>query len=190
MRKIDKIYENPIDNVLVYICEKVAPFFKQTGHTPNIITTYSFIFGLMSLHYLYSANIHKFAICFALGYFMDNLDGYMARQYKMTSKFGDLYDHATDVIVGMGLVYAINNLYKNELTLFIVVCSLFIVYLSMKHLGCQQANITKSGESLDAFDILCDTPEDIKWTRYAGAGTLNLYVVLLIYYLHNKKTGV
>ena len=56
MRKIDSDYENPIDNVLIDSGIKTLPFFKSIGFTPNLITTLSLIFGLISVFYLHKDN--------------------------------------------------------------------------------------------------------------------------------------
>lgn len=189
MRKLPQHFENPIDNVLLDICDKVMPFFKRTGHTPNMITTYSFILGIIALHYLYKQEVNKFAVFYVLSYFMDCLDGHMARKYSVTSKFGDFYDHITDLIVSSGIVYGIYKLYKNELTGAVILVSAIMLYMMLKHTGCQQQNFGPNGETLDAFKGLCVVPSDIRWTRYFGFGTMNLYLVLLIYYVNYKKRG-
>jgi hypothetical protein len=59
MSKLTREFENQVDNVLIEIVDRVVPAFKDTGHTPNMITTYSVVFGLkamctsLQLHTLY-----------------------------------------------------------------------------------------------------------------------------------------
>ena len=71
MRKIKKEFENPIDNIIIDMAEKITPFLYETGHTPNIITTYSLIFGLLSVYYLNKNNITMFILFYIISYFFD-----------------------------------------------------------------------------------------------------------------------
>lgn len=43
MRKIPDNMDSPIDNGMIALADALCPFFKSTGHTPNMITTYSLI---------------------------------------------------------------------------------------------------------------------------------------------------
>ena len=54
MKKIPNEIDNPIDNVLIHLSDLLCPLFKRTGHTPNMITTYSLIFGLVSVFCVYT----------------------------------------------------------------------------------------------------------------------------------------
>ena len=49
MNKLSSNQENPLDLAIYRVTSSLLPFFHDTGHTPNIITTYSFLCGLMSL---------------------------------------------------------------------------------------------------------------------------------------------
>lgn len=189
MRKVDKNYDNPIDNMLVHIGDNLLPFFKSTGHTPNMLTTYSLIFGIMSVYFLYKDDLFKFAICFIVAYTFDCWDGYMARTYNMTSEFGDLYDHISDITVGLSLAYVAYNKYKNKLSLSLVIVISIMTYLMQKHVGCYQKfyienNENKEKETIDFVAELCPNKDDIMWTRYFGPGTYNvIFIVGLMYYL-------
>lgn len=193
MRKVEPKYDNPIDNFIVDIGDNVLPYLKSSGHTPNMLTTYSFIFGLASVYFLYKDDLFKFAVCFIIGYMFDCWDGHMARTYKMTSKFGDLYDHISDVTVGLSLAYVAYSKFKHKLTIPLVVVIAGMTYLMHKHVGCYQRvyktnnNIEKETvqkESIDFMSDLCPDTNDIKWTRFFGPGTYNtIFVIGLMYYL-------
>lgn len=75
------------------VTERWLPCFRALGHTPNVITTYSFAFSLLSVVSLWHGHTALFAACFALAYVFDCADGQYARAYRMTSVNGDLYDH-------------------------------------------------------------------------------------------------
>jgi phosphatidylserine synthase len=198
MRKIESNHENPIDDIFLHITEIISPFLYTTGHTPNIITTYSFISGLISLYYLYAGNTIYFAFYYILGYFFDCVDGYFARRYSMTSKYGDLYDHFTDLVVNGAIYFYIFNKVRDFKTLTplkisLVIGLLVLSYLSFTHIGCQQKMLEKevpSGlptppvkvhdESLDILQKLCPDKNSITLTRFFGTGTLNLYIAVIL----------
>jgi hypothetical protein len=191
MRKVAFQYDNPIDNIFINIGDYVLPFFKRTGHTPNMLTTYSLILGLASVYFLYKDDLFNFAICFIMAYVFDCWDGYMARAYNMTSEFGDLYDHISDVTVGLCIAYVAYKKYKHKLTLPLLIIVGMITYFMEKHVGCYQKFYIDSNkqekETIDIIAELCPDKNDIKWTRFFGPGTYNtIFVVGLMYYLHYK----
>jgi phosphatidylglycerophosphate synthase len=108
MRKIPCDLENPIDNVLYDLSDWMCPFFYKTGHTPNMITTYSLITGVLSCYFLWKGHILLFGIFYAISFFFDCMDGHFARKYNMTSKFGDMYDHIKDNIVALSILFVIS----------------------------------------------------------------------------------
>lgn len=46
MRKIPRNYENPIDSILIDICDYIGPFLYKLHVTPNMITSISLILGI------------------------------------------------------------------------------------------------------------------------------------------------
>lgn len=202
MRKIPEYFENPIDNILLKISDKAIVFFKNTGHTPNIITTYSFITGLLALYFLYNNKIYLFVICFSISYFFDCVDGHMARTYNMVTKYGDFYDHFTDAVIGLGVVVIIFLKYKDFITTNIIILFIIFFLLMNLHIGCQQKiykklNISnkiekgdienQSSEFLDIFEDLCLDSEWGHFTKYFGVGTYHAFIIVLIFYLNYQK---
>jgi hypothetical protein len=49
-RKINRINENPIDNILIDICEFISPVIYKLKITPNMITTIGVFFNILSLY--------------------------------------------------------------------------------------------------------------------------------------------
>lgn len=190
MRKVDKEYDNPIDNLIIDIGDTLLPYLKSTGHTPNMLTTYSFILGLAAVYFLYIDNLFNFGVCFVSSYVFDCWDGYMARTYNMMSEFGDLYDHISDITVGLLLVYVGYLKYgRHKLTLPLFIIIGIMTYFMHKHVGCYQKMYMETNkqenETIDIIAELCPDKNDIKWTRYFGPGTYNtIFVVGLMYYLH------
>ena len=106
-KKIPEHLDDPFDNILYKICDTLSHPFYITNHTPNMITTYSLVTGILACYYLYKENISMFISLYLISYFFDCFDGYFARRYKMTSKFGDIYDHTKDTIVNLLLLFVI-----------------------------------------------------------------------------------
>lgn len=191
MRKVEPKYDNPIDNIIVDMGDRLMPYLKSSGHTPNMLTTYSLILGLAAVYFLYKNDIFKFGVCFILAYVCDCWDGYMARKYNMVSEFGDLYDHISDVAVGLSLAYVAYTKYKHKLTVLLVIVIGVMTYLMQKHVGCYQKMYIdtnkKEKETIDFVSDLCENKNDIKWTRFFGPGTYNtVFIVGLMYYLNNN----
>lgn len=194
MRKIPHYYENPIDNILLDFSDKLVPFLKKNGHTPNMITTYSFVCGLVSLYFLWYSQIEYFIIFYSMGYIFDCIDGHMARKYNIVTKFGDLYDHLTDYIIGIGIVYILIVKYSDKITINHIIGILILILLMQRHIGCQQKFYTENRktddnviESITSLSKFCRKNEDMRWTRFFGTGTFNIVLLALIYDISSRK---
>ncbi len=191
VKKIPDNLDDPIDVVLYKLCEILAPFFKRTGHTPNMITTYSLITGLLACYAIYKNNIALFIPLFLISYFFDCFDGFFARKYKMTSKFGDYYDHIKDAFVYVILIIIIFYKYKTVISPINIIIMVILFILFTSHMGCQQryykdANKDIDGETLDSYQKMCRDKNDIKYTRFFGPGMLTIFSTLMITFIWNK----
>ncbi len=75
----------------------IAQFFHPLGITANLMTSFSLLFGFLSVYYLF--NSYSLFIFFALLHlFADALDGVIARSLKPTH-FGEIFDFATDQLL-------------------------------------------------------------------------------------------
>lgn len=191
MKKLPNYMDNPIDTYLVDLFDNHYDFFKKTGHTPNILTTYSLIFGLLSCYFLNIKRIVLFSIFYAISYFFDCADGHFARKYNMTSKFGDIYDHTKDVLVGIIVLYITFKNSSHNITPVTIILLIVFIFLAVFHLSCQENNCDdkfkdKDNESLKLTRSLCKKKENIKWSRFFGTGTFNLFFILLISYINRS----
>tara|TARA_B100000683_G_scaffold257889_1_gene279887 strand:+ start:3409 stop:3984 length:576 start_codon:yes stop_codon:yes gene_type:complete len=183
VRKLQNKYENPIDNVIYSVVEILDPIFYKLNFTPNIITTLSFITGLLSGYYLYINN----PICIPLliiSYILDGSDGYFARKYNMTSKFGDLYDHISDIIKTSIIIYLIytrtKQKYKTKLILLILSLSICTYYqLSLQELIYNKKDDSSTLNLLNNYFKL--NKDNIYWSKYFGCGTFLLITIILMY---------
>lgn len=184
MSKISYEFENPIDVVLAKIAHKVKPVFYILNFNPNNITTISVIFGICSIYSLYKDQYILSAIMLFISYFFDILDGIYARSYDMVTKFGDYYDHISDLTLYVILIPMIIYKCKNKLKLFPFIL-IFVIcqYFSMVQLGCQEKiyNMNQSA-TLAFFKKLCPNPPEktIKFSRLLGCGTTILILMILI----------
>lgn len=187
--------EGPIDTFLYKICENISEFFYKTGHTPNTITTYSFILGLASAYFYYHNHLFLFAICFIVSYLFDCLDGYMARKYNMKSDFGEYYDSISDgtVIVLLLYIVYIKHYHKlNSLLLFIF--ATFVILLNLE-LSCQEKIINNENPTVFKKTLRELCPETIvskdnsyfSYLRWFSPATFNLVFMLILINLNLRK---
>jgi phosphatidylglycerophosphate synthase len=188
MRKIPAEYENPIDNLMYNLSEAVSPTFHAYGFTPNMVTTLSNIAAIIVIILLLEAKYIWAAIFVMVAFFFDCLDGHIARKYKQFSKFGDYYDHSSDITKACAILFTMY--WINSEKFFKVIPIIIIGFLlSFVQLGCQEKyyNTTQS-ESLDITRNLCPINDKesleytMKYTRYFGSGTSNLIFALSILY--------
>lgn len=188
-RKLPKKYENPIDNILIDIAERLNPIFYKLGFNPNGITTLSLVTGLLFNYNYFIGNYELSAFMMSLSYFFDCMDGNFARTYNMQSKFGDYYDHIKDVIVMLVFV-GILLLYKDIPTkykIFGIVVGVIMTFGVMMHVGCTEKyvkikktkGIQESG-FLANFKGTCDKIDRIKYVRYLGCGTFNAFIIIFV----------
>ena len=181
MRKIPREYENPIDNVVYDLAEWSAPFYKSLNMTPNHITTLSLIFGLLSSYFLYKGDSCTAAVLFLVSYYYDNTDGLYARKYKMTTKYGDIYDHVADIVKGVIMIWVMSKVNKDKLVKWLPIMAIFFV-LSLIHLGCQEQYYDSKEDRpfMDLLKKLCPDKSYLKCFRWVGNGTLILVVALIM----------
>jgi len=185
MRKLPIELENPIDNLIIDICEQTNWFYKMLKFTPNILTTFSLVFGLLSVWlFAYDYRILS-AITFLISYYYDCADGSFARQYDMVTEFGDIYDHVSDNL--KGLLFFIIMYMKNSLKFFAIFpLILFFVFSICLHLGCQESLYNKhnkpGGASIGILKsmVFADPIKLLRYTRYFACGTSIILMTILI----------
>lgn len=190
-KKLDKIYENPIDNLIIYIAEILNTYiFYPLKFNPNMITTLSLIIGLLSIIFLYKNKYILSIILIIFAYILDCADGNFARKYNMVSKFGDWYDHISDIVKLLG-IYIIILLKPFSLSskLLILIIFMILFILMNIHLGCQEKLYNKNeSDTLYYTKYLCYKKEYIKYTKFFGCGTLILYTIIVILFIKFFKT--
>ena len=175
MRKLPENLENPIDNQIISLYTKdFMDKLHALNVTPNMITTVGNIFRGLSVYFLFKGQKLYFVVLYILGYLCDCLDGHYARSYGMTSEFGDFYDHASDIIFYLALLYYIffkSSLVDSPQYKYVIAAFALCVFLMFVHLGCQQIYFGGTGEYMDTCQNLCGGVEWLDWTKYFGCGT-------------------
>ena len=191
MAKINPKYENPIDNFIVFeLCEPISDYLYNKKITPNMITTVGFISSLLGSYSLYNYKIYHFIPLYLFSYFCDCLDGFMARKYSLETKFGDYYDHITDilqmVLILFILVYRYNAFNNTKIIIFTLI--LMIIYSITQ--GCQEILMgSNTSDIIGVTKKMCSNKikAQIEIIKLFGSGTIIFYILFLSYYLWLKK---
>lgn len=176
-KKIKSEHQDVIDYQLDKLVFKLNPYFKSLDFTPNMITTLSFIFGLISVYLLKEGKGLYGGIAYFISYFFDCQDGNYARTYNMVSKYGNLYDKASDAIVVLGLLYVVfTNKYESKFICGIIAYGIIIAILARKY-------YVKQDEYYDAIKTNTENEVDMsqmKYLRFFGTGSAATFVSVAI----------
>ena len=176
--------DDPVDVLIHLATDPLLPVLRACGHTPNVLTTYSFLCGLAACWALYHRCLRLYAVLFGLAYVFDCMDGRLARAYGLSSRYGDLYDHITDVLVLLLLVAVV--LRRKRRPIGPSLCLGVAGFLAMlwpapralgaghrpmlAHTGCQQ-RCHFGEETLNVLRSLCPAPRPmLPMTRAFGPG--------------------
>lgn len=199
-RKLHRHEENPFDNVIIDIAEWInTNIFRPLDYTPNMITTLSLLLGFASAVLFHYECYITSTIFFFTAYVLDCADGNYARTYNMETKFGDYYDHISDISKGVALMIVILLHPLSSTVKIIYIASMLIVAgMSMVHMGCQETIYNPDGfhkyDSLSCLKALCGSSTHqgrqlIRYSRYVGVGTFMLFTcTIILYTMTLKKT--
>ena len=190
VNKISEEYDNPLDVIICRHIDKNLEFYYNLGLTPNDLTTISLISGLLSVYFAYNRQYIVASILWAIAYYYDCADGKLARKYKLTSKFGDLYDHVSDIIKHGLMFYVLyQKIYdKSFTTKFILIGAICLIsLLTVSQLGCQE-KISENKDSptlslAKSFIFMEDCKKQTKYTKYFSPVTISSYIIILMLYL-------
>jgi len=199
-RKIPSNIENPFDTLLIGLCDKLIDFCYTLKITPNMVTIFRMIMAIFIFKEMFTTSdiiIPVFGTL--LFYFLDCLDGHLARSTDQVTVLGDYLDHSADIIfITIVTIYILVKKYPGKKVICVVLFVLF--YLMLVHMGLQQKNykIIKEqelGRPFDQFETLDKLnylhnfgPERISVSRFFGCGTLILFMCLTIFWIqYNKK---
>lgn len=185
MKKEPVIKDNTgfLDRKLSDLILHTLPFWHDIGFTPNGLTTLGFISSIMFFVYFNKSNLLLTLVFLVLRWYFDYADGMLARKYKLTSKFGDYYDHITDWIFYFGFIYSIYI--KSNMKSIHILILLISTFIFGMHQGCiEKANhkYNKSETSLSWLRHLCINSKFV----YLFDNTV-LYLVFIFLICHILK---
>lgn len=179
--------EEPISNYLYNISYTLTNKIKIN---PNIITTFRLI--LMIIVYYILIYKKKYSIIagflFLFCYFLDHLDGEMARQHDLITTFGDYYDHIVDNTYIIPVIIILYYKFRDRKNFHqIGIIFLLLTISSTMLISCQEKIFWKNQKeygrkqsiSLSSLTGFCMT-DDISKLRYFGLGLWHLYIFYLI----------
>ena len=181
------------------------------SHVSNVLTTYSAVFKVMMCTFLWRGSIKGYMLSASGAYLFDCLDGQYARAYGMVSKFGDYYDHITDVGSMVGLLVILAVRYRPHIAVGHVGLYVVLLFLLAVSTGCsrrgsfflekkrpsnqRQSKKTDNAhdESIDVFQAACPSLYSgnglsMPSTRCFGSGTfVFLFHLLVIHIMLRSK---
>jgi phosphatidylglycerophosphate synthase len=194
--KLPEHYDDPVDIFYKKYIDVINPHFKEAGMTPNMITTLSLLFGLLTCYLYYKSYYVSAGLSYIVSYFFDVMDGYFARTYDMGSVFGSYYDSISDnavVLILLILFYKNPNLqFKYKIIIFILLAVYGIG--TAYHMSCQEKYVKETNEKhvsegLSFLDnIKCVNFENMKYTRIFGTG-VTTFVMSIVIGLHRFLTN-
>ena len=108
--------------------------------------------GFSSAYFIYTHQFLLSAALFIFAYIFDCLDGYVARTYNMVTKFGDYYDHVTDVLK---LVVFLIALIVVNFKLFLLFMPFFGYFVFLNYLQLfYQDQLYDVPDELHSFNLL------------------------------------
>jgi phosphatidylglycerophosphate synthase len=190
MRKVEPTSENPIDNVIIGVCEKLNPLLVRLGVTPNMVTFVGFLLCLGAMQALWVGDVYKFGTLFLLTYYTDCQDGSLARASNNCSWDGDVADHLRDsfMIIGISIIIVL----KYHPSFVQTVPMIVLFSLSILNFGCQQKSYQSTAsrpsscqEEETLSKLINSCPEGVTaiQTRFFGFGTFVIATILWVLYL-------
>lgn len=187
MRKLPSKYESHLDNIIYIPVEAVSPFMRNVS--PNMITTIGLIFDIVGFYMCYLNKFVLGLLFFIVGYFFDCLDGYVARQYNKVTVFGDYYDHFTDVIKIIGILYFSYKLNSNLFLKLLPVYVILFLFMNI-HLDLQEVyyNKRKESASLSFLSPIVkyfhgNNTSNLRFSRFFGCGNVIMLVLAMFLYI-------
>ena len=108
---------------------------KKSYYIINGITLYRLVMAPVLVLLIFTYQYHLFKWLLAVSFFTDLIDGWLARRYKVVSKFGATLDSvADDLTIVAGIVAALvfkPAFFKQHIVLVIILLALFIIQTAL-----------------------------------------------------------
>jgi phosphatidylglycerophosphate synthase len=180
------IYENPIDRFFYYSIEYISDTIFNLNITPNMITFIGLICALISAYFLYGKKIIYCIIFWIISYYLDLLDGYIARKYNQGSVFGGWFDHISDLIKLVIYLYIL-FIHKKFNIIYIII---LLTILGLSNTACRTKFLKRDENKEDSLYLIkniCPDKNYVKYTRYWGEGLMSLVVSIVILFFYRNE---
>lgn len=200
MKELNNQEKTELDDFGSVYLYKFADILVEQLHkipymSPNIITTFRNVVLLnMCYKIFYKKDFKNLGIYVFLIGLLDCVDGEYARKYKMISKFGDQYDHISDLVSHVIIFYI---LFKYSDSKYNFIIALIFLFTSSQHMMCNERyrkrhlELKTSRDSLNTFDKICpvNTKDGLEnfLQKYRFLGYSTYYLVLVILFTKIKK---
>ena len=185
---VDETLEEPLSKHYYRFSRTIA----QHGRVhPNYITLLRLLLmiGLTTATYYHRFPVWS-AIVLQLCWFLDHLDGEMARTHHLVTTFGDYFDHVVDITYTLPLLAILAvRLYATPYFYGLVGVFLFLTCTSLIMLACQESILKQqharaASLALRCIQPLCASTDTTRRLRFMGPSALFLFVSALIVYTH------
>ena len=166
---------------------------KRVKIHPNIVSL-SRLALMVWLTWSFYKGKHVIAAALAVQacFFLDHLDGEMARTHNLVTPFGDYLDHALDLFYGWPLLYVIGTKLRKKKSFWPVMGIVgATTAASGLVIACQEVLLAerdpeKASASLSASRRMCPASvgKHLHGLRYFGMGTLNIVIGVAMVYTH------
>lgn len=153
---------------------------------PNLITSARLLLMIALTVLFYASRCTVLcAVLLQVCFFLDHLDGEMARTYNLITKFGDYFDHVLDVTYEIPLLLILVwKLYRTPLFYPIVLGIGALMYLSTMLIACQEVVLQRetdvASQSLQGLQRMCpagmQNAASLRYLRYFGQSLLHLAI--------------
>ena len=182
-------YIYPLSNIFV-------PIFYNLCFTPNLVTTLTLILRIIIIYNMYhKKNYILIIILYFISWITDGIDGQLARNYNMKSKFGETYDITVDIVTMVPIILLFLVYYKrNKAPYFLVLC-LIPIYSIIKLL---KIKCVKNNNSIKEWEKFFDNKNiniktnDCKYIKFVtfydeGLNYLTiLFFLVYTFYFHKE----
>jgi phosphatidylglycerophosphate synthase len=180
--KIPDEYENIITILFRKLADSQIDTYKKLNLTPNVITLFAFVTGLLTAYLVYKKKYKYAAFMFLLSYYFDSADGKFARKYNMVSKMGDYLDHASDYIKTIILIIVLYldnpQRFKRLIPIFI-----FLILMLAFYVGIQETLFEKDKSILGLIKFDKKFAENnLHLVKYFSCGSVHLIMALIIFF--------
>lgn len=182
-------YEDPLT---VYYYQASRYISNKVIIHPNILTTLRLVImiGLTVAFYRKKYTI-MMALLVQVCWFLDHLDGDMARRHNLVTKFGDYYDHIVDVTYLLPLyVILIFRLYVKPGFIVLLLLLILLNITTSILISCHEQLFHKKNKqtksTLQILSSICYVnKQQLKVLKFFGGSVLMLYVGFLMIYVNN-----